>query len=230
MKYQMMHILAASGLAVGCFLLPISNGFSQDVASDVAKAPASAQAAGVLSDVDYAILPEPLSFAKERYARAQALNAQAPSSARTTAIMEFVDSLVNYDEMAVRALGARWDTMTAEKQSLFQKTFQELARLTYVKKFSDKSFKDKYNVEWDRVVKKPTTATVSCFTQQKDVETEFEIILHASDKAWKVYDVLVDGASLTDTYRKKYDKKIEERGIDGIIADMQKEIAELKKG
>jgi ABC-type transporter MlaC component len=41
--------------------------------------------------------------------------------------------------------------------------------------------------------------------------------------------VLVDGASLAQTYQKKYGKKIDEKGVDGIMADMKTEIAKLHK-
>ena len=113
--------------------------------------------------------------------------------------------------------------------SHYQQKFRELLELTYLKRFSDKSFKDDYKIDWDRVVKKKDSAIVSCFTQQKDVETEFEIILHAVDNRWQIYDTLVDGASLAKTYQKKYAKKLDERGIDGLLIDMQTEIDKLKK-
>ncbi len=53
-------------------------------------------------------------------------------------------------------------------------------------------------------------------------------MLHASNNHWQIYDTLVDGASLVQTYQKKYAKKIEERGIDDILSDMKKEIDRLK--
>ena len=94
---------------------------------------------------------------------------------------------------------------------------------------SDKAFKDNYKIDWDRVVKTRTSATVSCFTQQKDVETELEIVLHAVQNQWNIHDTLVDGASLVQTYQKKYAKKWDDKGIDAIMDDMKKEIETLKK-
>jgi ABC-type transporter MlaC component len=38
----------------------------------------------------------------------------------------------------------------------------------------------------------------------------------------------VDGASLSNTYRKKYAKQLDEKGIDSILDDMKKEIESLK--
>ncbi len=193
------------------------------------KAPVAAPAAAAPAEVDFSQLPEPMSFAKAQYAQALKLNAMAPSGARDAQIKSFVDALVDYDQLAERSMGNRWSSFEAAKQSEFKVLFKELLELTYLKKLSDKAFKDNYKIDWDRVVKTKTSAIVSCFTKQKDVETELEIVLHSVNKNWEIYDVLVDGASLAQTYQKKYAKKIDEKGIDGIIADMKAEIAKLKK-
>lgn len=182
-----------------------------------------------VAEVDYVALPEPMAFAKDRYAEALRLNAMAPSKERDDKLRVYVADLIDYDDYAIRCMGDKWPTIAPDKQVAFQKKFRELLELTYLKRFSDKSFKDDYKVDWDRVVKKKDSAIVSCFTQQKDVETEFELILHAVDNRWQIYDTLVDGASLAQTYQKKYAKKIDERGIDAILSDMQKEIDKLKK-
>lgn len=179
--------------------------------------------------VDYVALPEPMAFAKEKYATVLRLNGMAPSKDRDAKLRAFVDDLIDYDDYAIRSMGDRWPTLPADKQVAYQQKFRELLELTYLKRFSDKSFKDDYKIDWDRVVKKKDSAIVSCFTQQKDVETEFEIILHAVDNRWQIYDTLVDGASLAKTYQKKYAKKLDERGIDGLLIDMQTEIDKLKK-
>ena len=157
------------------------------------------------------------------------MNRQAPSAERDAKVKAFVDELADYDDLARRSLGNRWETLSASKQAEFKATFRDMIELMYVNKITDKSFGVEKEVEWDRVVKTKTSATVSCFTQQKDVETELEIVLHPGVLSWKVYDVLVDGASLAETYRKKYAKKLEEKGIDVILDDMKAEIVRLKK-
>ena len=179
--------------------------------------------------INIAQLPEPMQFAKDQYARALVLNEMAASTERDNDIRTFVDALVDYDDFAKRSLGKRWDKLDAAKQTEFQALFRELMELTYLKRLSDKSFKDDYPIDWDRVVKTKKSATVSCFTKKKDVETELEIVLHPVNGSWEVYDILVDGASLAKTYQKKYNKKIDEKGIDTIMQEMRDEIAKLKK-
>lgn len=199
------------------------------MAQDVATPPAQDVATAPAESLDFSKLPEPMDFAKSQYAQALKLNAMAPSADRDTKIKAFVDALIDYDNFAERSLGDKWSTLSSDKQTEFKSLFKSLLELTYLKKLSDKAFKDNYNIEWDRVIKSRTAATVSCFTKQKDVETELEIVMHAANNSWEIFDVLVDGASLAKTYQKKYAKKIDEKGVDNIIADMKTEIEKLKK-
>ena len=195
--------------------------------------PATALAQGtpevVPAALDFSILPEPMEFAKAQYAEALRLNAMTPGKDRDDKIRSFVGSMIDYDQYAERSMGNRWKDIAPDKQIEFKSLFKELLELSYLKRLSEKSFKDNYQIDWDRVVKTKTSATVSCFTKQKDVETELEIVMHASNNHWEIFDVLVDGASLSKTYQKKYSKKIDERGVDGIISDMKDEIEKLKK-
>ncbi len=177
---------------------------------------------------DMASLPEPMKYMKDKYALAIELNKLAPSADRDAKIKAFVDDMADYDDLAQRSLGERWDKLDAANQAEFKAVFREMIELMYSKKIADKQFNENKKIEWDRVVKTKTSATVSCFTQQKDVETELEIVLHPGIVSWKVYDVLVDGASLSNTYRKKYAKQLDEKGIDSILDDMKKEIESLK--
>lgn len=212
------HLL--SSLAIAFVLAFPAFAQSPDAAPE-----SEAQVKVVVADINK--LPEPMGFMKAKHNEANALNKLAPSADRDAKIKAFVDDLADYDDMAKRSLGDRWNTLSADKQAEFKGTFREMLSLMYVKKISSKSYNDDKKVEWDRVVKTKSSATVSCFTQQKDVETEVEFVLHPGAVSWKVYDILLDGASLAETYRKKYSKQLDEKGIDAILDDMKKEIKKL---
>lgn len=172
-------------------------------------------------------LPEPMAFVKAKYAEAQALNAAKEDKAREEKINTLLEELIDYDDLAVRSLGDKWTALSVEKQAEFKRLFKDLGQRSYAQKIGKKSFDGEQSIEWDRAVKIKKGAIVSFFTRQKDVETEFEIVLHDATGAWRIYDVLVDGASLADTYKKKYAKVIDEKGVEGIMDDMRKEIAKL---
>jgi phospholipid transport system substrate-binding protein len=41
------------------------------------------------------------------------------------------------------------------------------------------------------------------------------------DSGWKVYDVIIDGASLVTTYRGTFNDQIQKGGIDGLLKTLQ---------
>ena len=43
----------------------------------------------------------------------------------------------------------------------------------------------------------------------------------AADGSWKVYDVVIDGASLVTTYRSSFNDQIQKGGIDGLVKTLQ---------
>ena len=50
--------------------------------------------------------------------------------------------------------------------------------------------------------------------------------MEKADSGWKVYDVVIDGASLVTTYRSSFNDQIQKGGIDGLV----KTLAERNAG
>lgn len=174
-------------------------------------------------------LAKPMDFAKSVYAQALKLNADAPSSARDAAILKLASDLIDYEDLSKRALSEKWEKLTSGQQSEFSALFQRLMELSYVDKVSQKHFSKSYKVDWDKDTLAGQKAVVSCFLQHRDVETELEFSLYAADGTWKLFDILIDGASLEKTYRKKYGKVFDEKGYEGIVKEMKERIAVLEK-
>ena len=47
---------------------------------------------------------------------------------------------------------------------------------------------------------------------------------------WKVYDVVIDGASLVTTYRGSFNEQIQRGGIDGLVKTLQDRNRALQSG
>jgi phospholipid transport system substrate-binding protein len=45
--------------------------------------------------------------------------------------------------------------------------------------------------------------------------------MEKADSGWKVYDVVIDGASLVTTYRGTFNDQIQKGGIDGLVKTLQ---------
>ena len=45
--------------------------------------------------------------------------------------------------------------------------------------------------------------------------------MEKTDSGWKVYDIVIDGASLVTTYRGTFSDQVQRGGIDGLIKTLQ---------
>ena len=53
--------------------------------------------------------------------------------------------------------------------------------------------------------------------QQGGPSIPIDYAMEKADSGWKVYDVIIDGASLVTTYRGSFNDQIAKGGIDGLV-------------
>lgn len=170
-----------------------------------------------------------LRFSQDKFEAIKKLNLAKPGASRDAGLREIVSGLLDFDKLSERSLAKRWSGLSVEQRSEYSALFKELVELTYVDKFKKYKMDAKYKVDWEGSKVRGDKATVTCFVKHKDTETEIEINYEwVVAQRWEIQDVLLDGASLADTYQKKYDKMFDERGFDGILDSMRKEIKKLK--
>ena len=127
----------------------------------------------------------------------------------------------DFERMTRLAVGRNWSQASdAQKQALI-KEFRTLLVRTYSSSLSA------YRNQTIEV--KPTRATV----QDKDTVVRTEIkqqggppipidySMEKADGGWKVYDVVIDGASLVTTYRGTFNDQVQRGGIDGLLKTLQ---------
>ena len=57
--------------------------------------------------------------------------------------------------------------------------------------------------------------------QQGGPQIPIDYSMEKTDTGWKVYDVVIDGASLVTTYRGTFNDQIQRGGIDGLVKTLQ---------
>ena len=62
--------------------------------------------------------------------------------------------------------------------------------------------------------------------QQGGPQIPIDYAMEKADSGWKVYDVVIDGASLVTTYRSTFNEQVQKGGIDGLV----KTLADRNKG
>jgi phospholipid transport system substrate-binding protein len=127
----------------------------------------------------------------------------------------------DFERMTQLAVGRPWQDADAAQRDALVKAFRRLLVNTYSVAL-DEGVKPAERVE----VKRPqggsdrtTVQTIAHRAGKPPLVVEYR--LSRSADAWKVYDVVVEGVSLVQTYRTSFSTEIGRSGIDGLIKTLE---------
>ena len=120
------------------------------------------------------------------------------------------------------AVGSNWRRATPEQQERLTQEFKTLLVRTYSGALA--SYRDQ-TIEFKPLRAKPddTEVTVRSQIRQPGAESiaiEYDVAKTGSQ--WKVYDVRISGISLVATYRTTFAEEVSNRGVDGLIALLER--------
>jgi phospholipid transport system substrate-binding protein len=155
----------------------------------------------------------------------EALKQPQQAEERRHRIEDILKHRVDYEEMARRALGAPWSTLSLQDRHEFVNLFVELLRTTFVGRITDHSDEQ---VVFLGERRKEAFAEVK--TQMKggkiDTSVDFRLIRRAH--GWMVYDVVIDNASIVSNYRSQFTSIIRDRSYVGLVKKMKQKAIAVK--
>ena len=119
------------------------------------------------------------------------------------------------------AVGRNWSQANdAQKQALI-KEFRTLLVRTYSSSLS--AYRNQtIDVKPSRVTAQDKDTVVkTAIIQQGGPPISIDYSMEKMDGGWKVYDVVIEGASLVTTYRGTFNDQVQRGGIDGLIKTLQ---------
>jgi phospholipid transport system substrate-binding protein len=119
------------------------------------------------------------------------------------------------------AVGRNWaQASDAQKQAL-TKEFRTLLVRTYSSSLSQYR-NQTIDVKPTKIGATDKEAVVkTAVIQQGGPQIPIDYAMEKTDSGWKVYDVIIDGASLVTTYRGTFNDQIQKGGIDGLVKSLQ---------
>jgi phospholipid transport system substrate-binding protein len=174
-----------------------------------------------------AATPGPLEVVKTGNADVQ----KAVSAKGTTAeqLSKVVERFVDFGELSRRALGATWNKITPAQRQDFSATMEGLLRASYAQRALGQG---KAQVQYGEESIQGHDARVSTTVKINRGErypVDYKLF-RADDKAdWRIYDVVTDGVSLLDTYQEQFQKLVNTKGFDGLLATLKTKRAQLEK-
>ena len=147
------------------------------------------------------------------------------ASGNQTKVVELAEQKVlphfDFERMTRLAVGRNWAQATdAQKQALI-KEFRTLLVRTYSTSLSQYR-NQTIDVKPTKVAAGDKDAVVkTAVIQQGGPQIPIDYAMEKMDGGWKVYDVVIDGASLVTTYRGTFNDQIQKGGVDGLVKTLQ---------
>ena len=127
----------------------------------------------------------------------------------------------DFTRMTRLAVGRNWAQATDAQKEELTKGFRTMLVRTYSSSLTQ--YRDqKIDVKPLKLGAGEKEATVRTqVIQQGGPPIPIDYAMELAADGWKVYDVVIDGASLVTTYRGTFNEQIQKGGIDGLIKTLQ---------
>jgi phospholipid transport system substrate-binding protein len=127
----------------------------------------------------------------------------------------------DFERMTRLAVGRNWSQANDGQKQALVKEFRTLLVRTYSSSLSQYR-NQTIDVKPTKVAPADKEATVrSAVIQQGGPPIPIDYTMEKADSGWKVYDVVIDGASLVTTYRGTFNDQVQKGGIDGLVKTLQ---------
>ena len=127
----------------------------------------------------------------------------------------------DFARMTRLAVGRNWAQATDAQKEALTKEFRTLLVRTYSTSLSQYR-NQTIEVKPSKIAPQDKEATVrTAVIQQGGPPIPIDYAMEKTDSGWKVYDVIIDGASLVTTYRGSFNDQIQKGGIDGLVSTLQ---------
>ena len=171
---------------------------------------------------------EPMSVVKTTVNQALEVlqDKSAPLAQRQDKLRQIVAQTFDFTEMARSALGYHWKEITPAQQQEFTNAFIAFIEDSYLSKIND--YRGQV-VNFLRVSNEgPQAAQVATdIVQPKGDPIHVNYRLLQEGSTWKIYDVTVDSISIIANYRNQFNRVMNSKGYDTLIADLKAKQAAL---
>jgi phospholipid transport system substrate-binding protein len=136
-------------------------------------------------------------------------------------LRQIVYPLFDFNEMAMRSLGANWRRLNSQQQQEFVSTFTALLEKTYADQidlyngqqvvYSGESIDGNYAQVDSRIIDK----------ERRTYSVAYKV--HKVDGKWKIYDVVAENISVVNNYRSQFNRVIARSSFEELLKTMKEQ-------
>src|SRR6266446_6060004 len=147
------------------------------------------------------------------------LQGDSKTTERRTAVRKVANDIFDIQETAKRSLGRHWQARTPAEREEFTHRFADLLEHAYIGRI-DQYSGENVNYVGESVEGDQATIRTKILTKQgSQVPIDYRM-LRQGDR-WRVYDVIIEGVSMTANYRTQFNKIIQTSSFDDLIAKLK---------
>lgn len=157
--------------------------------------------------------------ALDRYFKAEgATKAKARNDARSA-----VGSLLDFEALAQATMGKRWSELTAQQRTRYTAALRGAMEANYLSKM-ERGQVDMSKVKNDIVgeTKQGERTVVKTRVAAGNDTAGVDYVMEPRKGGWKAVDVITEDVSLVDTYKDQVNRLLPKKGIDGVIAALER--------
>jgi phospholipid transport system substrate-binding protein len=150
--------------------------------------------------------------------------AEGKKAERRELMRKELDQRFDWNTSARSCLGRHWAKQSPAQQQEFVRLFSQFLENTYLDKF-ELYYDDLDRIDYagEKILDNFASVKVTITTKTKVAHpVEYRMEMAGSD--WKVYDVIIEGASLVKNYRDQFDEIIAKSSFDGLLADIKSKL------
>jgi phospholipid transport system substrate-binding protein len=137
-------------------------------------------------------------------------------------LRQIVYPLFDFNEMAMRSLGAHWRKLTPEQRKQFVSTFTALLEKTYADQID--VYDGQQVVYTGESIDSNYAQVDSRIIDKKGQSYSVAYRLQSVDGKWKIYDVVAENISLVNNYRSQFNRLLSKSSFEDLLATMNQKL------
>lgn len=154
-----------------------------------------------------------------------------PDGERTERFRKLFIGSVDLQMIGKYVLARYWRIATPDEQQEFLKLFEDMLVLTWSNRFKDAANKVTFAVDESKPDVDDGVIVESRILREKQEAVPVTWRLRKSPEGLRIIDLVIEGTSMTFTYRQEYASVINQRGgkVEGLLGEMKRKVAQLSQ-
>ena len=154
-------------------------------------------------------------------------NRQLSVQQRRRALREVIEPRFDFTQMSRTALGYHWRELNPAQRAEFTRLFSAFLEDAYLSKIQDYAGQQVNFVKQSSIGDGYEQISTLIVQPNNKASIPVNYLVEPEANDWKIYDVTVDNISIIANYRNQFNRVINERGFEQLMADLKSKEQQL---